>query len=187
MQIVSKQEFLERADEFHSKILEGAVFIYPTDTIYGIGCNALLGDAVMRIRTLKERDEKPFSVIAPSKEWIRENCEILFPEELNKLPGPYTFVMKIKEKCVSKETNAGLATLGVRIPDHWFSEFVEKMNIPVITTSVNKSGADYMTDMDNCNKEILKKVDFIIYEGKKSGRPSTMIIMTGSSLETKER
>jgi len=61
--------------DLKQKILDGAVFIYPTDTIYGLGCNALDACAVDRIKEIKGRDKnKPMSVIAPSMDWIEENC-----------------------------------------------------------------------------------------------------------------
>ena len=63
--------------DLKSEILAGKVFIYPTDTIYGIGCNALDVEAVGRIKDIKGRDkDKPMSVIAPSIDWIKENCVV---------------------------------------------------------------------------------------------------------------
>ena len=72
------------------------IYVYPTDTIYGIGCDATNDKLVLKIRSIKKRDEKPFSIIAPSKDWIKNNFEIIHPEYLDKLPGPYTLVMKPK-------------------------------------------------------------------------------------------
>ncbi|GAG45638.1 unnamed protein product, partial [marine sediment metagenome] len=72
--------------EIEIRKLRNSVFIYPTDTIYGIGCNALNSKLVKRIRRIKKRDNKPFSVIAPSKKWIYDNCEV-DRKILKKLPG----------------------------------------------------------------------------------------------------
>lgn len=168
MKILTKEGITE---EIKSKIIDGAVFIYPTDTIYGIGCNALNDKAVRRIREIKVREDKPFSVIAPSKEWIKRNCYV--GNELDKLPGAYTLILKLKNKNGISKNVSNLNTLGVRIPDHWFSKMVEELGIPIVTTSVNKSGEKFMTCLDDLNSDI--KVDFVIYEGKKEGKPSEII------------
>ncbi len=63
--------------DLKKEILAGKVFIYPTDTIYGLGCNALDIGAVERIKDIKGGDrDKPMSVIAPSMDWIKENCVV---------------------------------------------------------------------------------------------------------------
>jgi len=74
MEILARREFLMRKTEILNKIKNGNVFIYPTDTIYGIGCNALLTDSVKEIRLIKNRPKSPFSIIVTSKQWIFDNC-----------------------------------------------------------------------------------------------------------------
>ena len=170
-------EILTKDKISKNKIMNGAVFIYPTDTIYGIGCDARNDKSVKRIRKIKLRETKPFSVIAPSKSWIKENCFV--GDELNYLPGPYTLILKLKNKnCISKFVNNDLETLGVRIPNHWFSKIVEELGIPIVTTSVNKTGEKFMT----CLEDLDIKVDFVIYEGKLKGKPSK-IIKEGKEVE----
>jgi len=158
----------------------GAVFVYPTDTIYGIGCNALDSFAVKQIRKIKQRDEKLFSVIAPSKEWIIENCivEDKYKKYLNKLPGPYTLIFRIRKKdAIVREVSKG--TLGVRIPNHWISEFVRELGFPVVTTSLNKSGEKPLTKISEIPKKMASKIDFAIDEGELNGKPSRVIGLTG--------
>ena len=82
--------------QIEKAIKSGAVIIYPTDTVYGIGCNAKLKESVKRVRELKKQFDRPFSVIAPSIEWIEKNLESK-KEVRDKLPGPYTFILKIKQ------------------------------------------------------------------------------------------
>ena len=181
MNILTKDEFHVNFDDISMQIEEGVVFIHPTDTIYGIGCDATQKDAVKRIRDIKDRHESPFSVIAPNKNWIVENCFVndKAKEWIDKLPGPYTLIFKIKNKdCIAPNVNFDLESLGVRIPDHWFSESVAKYGKPVVTTSANKSGEDFMTSLDNLNSEIENQVEFIIYEEEKHGRPSTIVDLT---------
>lgn len=182
MQLYNLDEFKLEKEAILNKIIDGAVFIYPTDTIYGIGCNAQISESVKKIRELKSRAKNPFSVIAPSLGWIRENCIITKDGEewLNKLPGPCTLIFKLKGNCVAKNVNPGLKTLGIRIPSHWIRNVVAEANVPVVTTSVNRSNEDYMTSLDDFDSRIEKGVDFMIYEGRKEGKPSKIIDLTGT-------
>lgn len=158
-------------------IKAGKIFIYPTDTIYGLGCNALLESSVKKIREIKQREDKPFSVIAPSKEWISENFDVE-EEYINKLPGAFTLILKMKKRVVSEDVNKGLDTLGVRIPDHSFTDFVKKADVPFVTTSVNIGGEKPIVNIDEIPEIISDKVDIIIDNGKLNNRPSTIIDLT---------
>ncbi len=177
MNILSRQEFEKQKENFYEQIINGAVFIYPTDTVYGIGCNAQDKKAVAKIRKLKKRKDAPFSVIAPSKDWIRECCIVSgnATEWISKLPGPLTIILKKKNACVAENVALGMKTLGVRIPQHWFSRHVEQLEVPVVTTSVNKHGEQYMTSLENLDDDFKKSVAFIIYEGEKRGKPSKLV------------
>ena len=175
MNVLTKEEFFHNLERFSKEIEEGAIFIYPTDTIYGIGCSALNELAVAKVREIKNRPKNPFSVIAPSKKWILENCEV---ENLDILPGPYTIIAKLKKSSVVKQVNLGADTLGVRIPNHWISDFVTRLKIPIVTTSVNKAGESFMTSLEDLDEDIKDKISFIVYEGKKISRPSKIIDLT---------
>lgn len=190
MQIITKDEYNLKKEKFLEKIRQGAVFIYPTDTIYGIGANALNRESVRKIRKAKNRYKMPFSVIAPSKEWIKENCEVNKNIEkwLKKLPGPYTLILKLKNKdAVEKEVNKRLKTLGVRIPKHWTSSIAKELQIPIITTSANVAGKEFMTSLEELDSKIKNKTDFMINEGEIKGHPSTIVDLTKKDLKIKER
>tara|TARA_Y100000310_G_scaffold335140_1_gene416464 strand:+ start:1319 stop:1885 length:567 start_codon:yes stop_codon:yes gene_type:complete len=188
MEILTKEELKLRYDEIIKKIKEGAIFIHPTDTIYGISCNALNEKSVAKIRELKERVDNPFSVWVPSLDWIKNNC-ILSKEGkewLKELPGPYTFILEPKtENIVAKNVAPKKTTLGVRLPNHWFSEVVNDVGLPLVTTSVNKAGKSFMVDRDDLDQEIERGVSFLIYEGVKKGRPSKIVDLVKG--EEKER
>ena len=164
--------------------LKKSVFIYPTDTIYGIGCDATNAGLVSRIREIKRRPEQPFSIIIPDKSLVSENCEVSSEGEnwLKKLPGPYTLIFRVKKNFFSKLVIPMTDAIGVRIPNHWFSGVVKSMKIPIVTTSVNLSGEDFMTSLDDLTDEIKKKVDFIIYEGPIKGKPSTVVNLAKGEL-----
>lgn len=150
------------------------IFIYPTDTIYGIGCDAENEDLVNGIREIKKRDMKPFSVIAPSFEWILENFETS-EEELKKyLPGHYTLILKKKNSDFLKSVSEN-EFVGVRIPKHEIVKLLQKTEKPIVTTSVNLSGEKPANKIEEINFEILGKVDLIINEGELSGKASILI------------
>ncbi len=186
MEVLTKAELQLRFDEISENIKKGAVFIHPTDTIYGLSCNALDEKAVAKIRKLKQRQDNPFSVWAPNLEWIKKNCVIDKKDEewLNKLPGPYTLILKLKHKsAIAKSVNLGQETLGVRIPEHWFTKAVNKLGFPIVTTSANIAGKPFMTKLENLDPEIEVGVEFIIYEGEKSGHPSKIIDLVKGTMK----
>ena len=191
MQTLTKEEFRIRKNESMNKIEAGAIFIHPTDTIYGIGCNALDNKAVKKIREIKERYTRPFSVIAPGKRWIYDNC-ITEDKEIKswieKLPGPYTLILKLKKNnSIASNVNTDLDTLGVRIPNHWFTGAVMELGLPIVTTSANITSGDFMTSLDNLDTKIKSKINFIIYESEKKGRTSKIIDLTKAKIEILKR
>ena len=187
VRVITKEEL--KLNPILLEELKKGVFIYPTDTIYGIGCDATNEHLVQRVREIKNRHEQPFSVIIPNKNMIFENCNAEEPsrEWIDKLPGPYTLIFSVKKHFLARNVNPNNHTAGIRIPNHWFTEFVKQMKVPVVTTSVNRSGEDFMTSLDDLNPEIRKSVDFIIEDGALKGKPSTVVHLEQESVEIKER
>ena len=186
MEILTKIELKLRYEEILNKIKNGAIFIHPTDTIYGLGCHALDEKAVQKIRNLKDRPDNPFSIWVPSPDWITKNCVIDQSGQswLAKLPGPYTLILKLKNKnCLPKNVNCNLPAIGVRYPDHWFSNIVHDLGFPIITTSANKANQPFMTSIENLDHSIETGVEFMISEGEKSGRPSKIIDLIQNSVK----
>lgn len=179
MEILARREFLMRKTEILNKIKAGNIFIYPTDTIYGIGCNALLTNSVKEIRLIKNRPKSPFSIIVPSKQWIFDNCILTNHQKQEietKLPGPYTFIIKLNNKCeISKNINPKDNTIGLRIPDHYITNIVKELGVPIVTTSANKHGEKFMTSIENLDSDIENEVEFMIYDGEKTAKPSKII------------
>lgn len=189
MQVITKAEVKLRKEEIKERILKGEIFIHPTDTIYGLGCNALSSTAVKKIREIKQRPDTPFSIMAPSEEWIKENCIISKEAEtwLKKLPGQLTLILKTKDKPVAPEVAPGTDTVGVRIPNHWIAGFINWIGIPIITTSANITDKAYMTSIDDLDSAIKRKVSFALYEGEKLGRPSKIIHLEAAKVKIKKR
>lgn len=159
---------------FNKKQLKNKIFIYPTDTIYGIGCDATNKKLVQKIREIKDRDNKPFSVIAPSVKWILKNF-IVDKELIEKyFPGPYTLLLEKKRKNFLKEVSEN-EFVGVRIPNNDFTGVLQSLGKPIVTTSVNLSGKKPANKISEVDKNILKQVELVIDAGKLSGKPSTLI------------
>ncbi len=159
-----------------SLIKRGAVFIYPTDTIYGLGCNAEITGSVFKIRAIKGT-QHPFSVIAPSISWIKENMVINHPEYLDKLPGPYTLIFK-KKRPILRQASL-LDTLGIRIPNHPFTKVIQEAGVPFVTTSANISGQEPIKQLSDIAEEIKNRVDVVIDAGVLDNPPSTIFDLTG--------
>lgn len=165
--------------EIVKRIKKGEVFIYPTDTIYGLGCDATNEDAVRKIRMIKQRTDKPFSIIAPSKPWLTKNFSVK-KAYVDKLPGPFTYIVKPKRKDLISREVSRYETVGVRIPDHPFVKVIQKAKVPFITTSVNVSGEEHAVDIKRISPVITGKVDVIIDAGILANKPSTVLDLTGS-------
>jgi tRNA threonylcarbamoyl adenosine modification protein (Sua5/YciO/YrdC/YwlC family) len=187
--VITKEEFLLNKEDYLQAIRDGAVFVYPTDTIYGVGCNACNQGAVERVRELKNRSVAPFSIIPPSQIWIQENLELLSvaKEWLAKLPGPYTLILPQKNSDIAPSVTLANPDLGIRIPDHWIRVIVQELGVPLITTSVNKAGDDFMRSIDDIDLDIKEGVDFIIDVGSKKARPSQIVFLNKESIDIKRR
>jgi len=95
---------------------------------------------------------------------------------LEKLPGPFTLIFKLKNKeAVASEVNLADDTIGVRIPENWFTQIIQETGIPFITTSVNLAGGKYMRRYKDIPESILEGVDYVIYDGEIKGVPSKKI------------
>lgn len=181
MEVITKYELRLRKKEILEKIRNGAVFIHPTDTIYGISCNALNENAVKKVRKIKQRKDTPFSVWVPSKEWIKKHCHPSpsLNKWLQELPGTYTLILGLKNKeSLAPSINPESRSVGVRMPDHWLHKLVEDLGTPIVTTSANRTGQPFMTSLEDLDPEIKITVDFIIYEGEKKVRPSKLVNLT---------
>lgn len=169
------EEALEKSEEIINAIKEGKIFIYPTDTIYGLGCNALIKQCVDKIYEIKKRPKtKPLSIIAPNIEWILKHFEVSRPVLRLYLPGPYTLLLKKKEK-EYLEYLSNSDKIGIRVPEHPFTLLIEKANVPFITTSANISGKRYPTSLKEVEKELLEKADYVIEGECFHKKPSTLI------------
>jgi len=165
MKTILLEDFLHHQDFYIDEAKAGKIFVYPTDTIYGIGW-VYTPENVEKIFTIKQRDEKKiFSIIAPNFEWIKKKYPEADIETLKKHLETYHWVTYI----FSYEQP------GVRIIKHPIQKFVEALGEPFITTSCNISWEQIVIDVKNIPEEIASKVDYIIDGGIGWGKPSVLI------------
>lgn len=153
----------------------GKIIAYPTDTTYGIGCDAQNESAVEKIFKLKGRDySKPLSLAFSDLEMMSYYADISDapPQFLQAVfPGPVTLLLS-KKNSVSDLITAGKNTVGVRIPDYPdLLSLIKKLGHPIITTSANASGHPDSISAG----EIELPVDYILRGCCKRKKPSTII------------
>lgn len=163
----------------------GGVIIYPTDTIYGIGCNALDDLAVSRVYRIKHRSNKPLSILARDMVWVHGLANISPRNEkiLNKIwPGKYTAILPKKE-IIPAIVTTGLEGVGIRVPQHEFIDrLLKDFGYPITSTSANISGEEYSQNIEEII-EVFKnngpRPDLIIDAGPlPDSTPSVVIDLT---------
>jgi L-threonylcarbamoyladenylate synthase len=167
-------------------IKEGGVVVYPTETVYGIGCVPLDPDAAQRICEIKERADKPLPLICSDIEMVRKI--VVMTSAAEKLaarfwPGPLTIVLVSKVKYNTWVTH-GAATLGVRVTEHPIAQKLAKAAGGVIvSTSANISGGEPARSAQEAKEIFMNKVD-IILDGGPSPRSesSTVVDLTGEDI-----
>jgi L-threonylcarbamoyladenylate synthase len=170
-------------------ILDGGVIIYPTETIYGIGANALEPKIVDRVYGIKERRKSnPILVLIPDRAALDE-LTLGVPEVAEKLmskfwPGPLTIVFKAAP-ILSKILTAGTGKIGVRLSsDPFCNELLSICKIPITSTSANLSGEQNPDSIDIINRKVQESVDLIVDAGTLTSRtPSTVVDVTKGKVE----
>ncbi len=168
---------------------KGGVIAYPTDTMYGIGCDIFNQKAVKRVHRLKKRPRtKPFSFMCSCLKNISEYGHVsntAYRLMKKNLPGPYTFVLP-GTKLVPRIMRTGQKTVGIRVPDHPIClAMIEGLGNPVLNTSA--------TDPDRPDHMILDgrdvaelfgpHLDLIIDGGEVYPDPSTVVSLLGDRPE----
>lgn len=161
-------------------VKSGSIIIYPTDTLYGIGCNAEVSESVRRIHEAKQRPEgKPFSVIVPSVDWIKENT-LISRENLefleNLFPGPYMAILKAKKAIPNVTSKEG--TIGVRIPKNDFCDLIRKQGVVFLSTSVNLSDREPIFSIKDVPAPIRDVSDIAVDAGEIKGHGSRVFDLT---------
>jgi len=165
---------------------EGGLVSFPTETVYGLGANALNTTAVKNIFLAKGRpSDNPLIVHISSKQQINELVSEL-PATASMLmdtfwPGPLTIVLK-KSAIVPYEVTGGLDTVAIRMPSHPVAlALIRESGVPVVAPSSNTSGRPSPTEAKHVIEDLTGKIDIIIDAGSTTiGLESTVIDVTGA-------
>lgn len=183
VKIESKADF-DKLNEPAKALSRGGLAAFPTETVYGLGANALNSDAVKKIYAAKGRpSDNPLIVHVASKEDI-DRLAVSVPENAKKIldtlcPGPITVILN-KSDLVPDAVTAGGKTVAVRIPENEIArELIRRSGVPVAAPSANLSGRPSPTTALHVAEDLAGKIDYIIDGGTCSvGLESTVVDLT---------
>ena len=153
------------------------VIIFPTDTVYGIGCDIFDLEGIERIYKIKNRSkDKPLACLCADIKQIEDIAYL--SEDARKLinlflPGPLTIILKSKPIVLDK---IGYKTIGVRIPNNKIALDILKEHGPMLTTSVNESGDVPLNEYDDIKANYNHLVDYIYNTNTKSSNISSTVV-----------
>ena len=168
-------------------IQKGGIILYPTDTVWGIGCDATNPEAVAKIYKLKKRAETQSMIVLMNGEKMIYNVFKDIPEVawqiMDLSENPTTLILD-KPRNVAPNLIAPDNTLGIRIVKEPFCfKLLEKMKKPLVSTSANISGQPTPKSFKEISPEIIKGVDYVVnlQHDKIAEKPSTIIKLTSDS------
>jgi len=165
----------------------GGTIIYPTDSVYSLGCNLLDHKAVVKVASIKglKPEKAQFTLIMNDLSTISEYTKP-FDTRIYKLmkkalPGPFTFILEANGN-VPRIFKSKKKTIGIRVPDNEIPRLlVEKLGNPIISTSIRNGDEviEYITDPELIHEKYLKKVDAVIDGGYMHNIATTIVDCTG--------
>lgn len=167
-------------------LMDGGIIIYPTDTIYGLGCDIFKAKAIERIATIKgiKAEKANFSFICNDlsqlSDYTKPIPNSIFKLMKSNLPGPFTFILNASNN-VPKLIQSKKKTVGIRIPDNLIPiEIVKELGNPIMSTSIHDDDKiiEYTTDPELIYEKYNKLVDIVIDGGYGDNEPSTIVDCT---------
>ena len=162
-------------------IRNGGIVIFPTETVYGIGVNALNKNAVKKLYEVKHRPlNKPTSLLVNSMDMVNEIAKDITALEYALMeqffPGPFTIILK-KRDIISDIVTANSDTVGIRMPENEIAlKLIEYAGVPIATPSANISGKPSGTNLKDIIEDFDGKVDYFVDGGpSKIGLASTIV------------
>ncbi|MFN3760467.1 MAG: L-threonylcarbamoyladenylate synthase [Algoriphagus aquaeductus] len=168
----------------------GGIIIYPTDTVYGLGCDITNQKAVEKICKIKGINPKKhnFSFVCADLSNISHYTRVItkpvFKMMKKALPGPFTFILEASSQ-VPKILHSNKKTVGIRVPNHGVPRaIVEELGQPILSTSIYDEDeiVEYSTDPELIFEKYQNLVDVVIDGGYGSNVPSTILDCTGEEV-----
>lgn len=165
-------------------IKNGGIILYPTDTVWGIGCDATNSEAIKKIFELKKRAESKSMIALVNGDRMLYQIFNEIPEnafQIWDLSEKPTTIILDNPRNIAKEVVAEDNSVGIRIVKEPFCyNLMERMKKPLVSTSANLSGSPTPTSFSEINPEIIKGVDYVVnlHQDRKMDKPSTIIKLT---------
>ena len=166
-------------------IQEGGIILYPTDTIYGLGCDILQHKAIERVCRIKNVDPKKAQLsficsdLSHLSVYAKQLSTSTFRLLKEYLPGPYTFILPAS-KMVPKVLQSKKDTIGLRIPDNKIAQaIINELGRPILSASLPGEMVEDYTDPEIMYENFMNEVDMVIDGGIGGVVPSTVIDFTG--------
>jgi tRNA threonylcarbamoyl adenosine modification protein (Sua5/YciO/YrdC/YwlC family) len=160
----------------------GGLVIYPTDSVYGLGCDLFNKKAVEKIYQIKGNDKrKLLSFICPDLKGISEYAYIsnsAYRIMRHLLPGPFTFILPATKQ-VPKILLENRKTVGIRVPENRICQaLLSEFGLPIISTSARLPGQGFLSDPDEIAETFSNAVDLFLDSGPGGFDPSTIVDLT---------
>jgi tRNA threonylcarbamoyl adenosine modification protein (Sua5/YciO/YrdC/YwlC family) len=166
---------------------DGGIIIYPTDTVYGLGCDLSNKKGIEKIYELKKRNRKqPLSFVCSDLKHISEYAKVTdyaYKTMKRLLPGAYTFILEAS-RLVPKIILPKRSTTGIRVPDNQIClSLVKELGQPIISTSVKTDQGETLGDPSVIKEYFGRMVDLIIDGGIIMPQPSSVISLVDDNIE----
>jgi tRNA threonylcarbamoyl adenosine modification protein (Sua5/YciO/YrdC/YwlC family) len=165
-------------------LLDGGVIIYPTDTIYGLGCDIFQHKAIERIARIKQIDPAKAQLsfvcydLSDLSKYTKSISTPLYRLLKNYLPGPYTFILPASKE-VPKILHSKKSTIGLRVPDNRIAQtIVKELNHPILSASLPGEMVEEYTDPEIIYANFQNLVDIVVDGGIGGMVPSTIVDCT---------
>jgi tRNA threonylcarbamoyl adenosine modification protein (Sua5/YciO/YrdC/YwlC family) len=182
--ITPQMRFINKAVDVLKK---GGVIIYPTDTIYGFGCDIFNKEALERIYYIKQdAGTKLFSFICPDLKDISKYAKVsdyAYKSMKKLIPGPYTFVLPAARE-VPKKLWTKRKTVGIRVPNnHIALTLAKELGNPIVSTSVTTRKGEVLYNPLEIQAIFNLQIDLMLSTGALEGKPSSIIDLSGEHPE----